>query len=126
MPKTDSLLVLLLIGLTIAFTVAGQLLLKSATQELGQVSMRPQDIGAVLLDISRYWKVIAGLAAGVIAAFCWLGALSRSNISFAYPFMGLAIVLVLALSPLLFGEDVPWTRWVGVGIVCVGVWVAAQ
>ena len=40
----------------------------------------------------------------------------------AYPFMALAIVLVLALSPLVFGEQVPVIRWFGVLIVCIGLW----
>jgi uncharacterized membrane protein len=43
----------------------------------------------------------------------------------AYPFMALAIVLVLALSGALFGEIVPLNRWMGVAIVCVGLVVAA-
>jgi uncharacterized membrane protein len=40
--------------------------------------------------------------------------------------MGLAIVLVLALTPLVFGERVPLTRWLGVLVVCVGLWIASR
>jgi drug/metabolite transporter (DMT)-like permease len=126
MPKTDSWVVYLLIALTILFTITGQLLIKSATQQLGQIPTRVDELVPFALGVYRYWKVIAGLGCGIIASFCWLGAVSRSNISFAYPFMGLAIVLVLLLSPLFFGETVPWTRWLGVGVVCLGIWIAAQ
>lgn len=127
MLKTEnSWIVYGLIALTILFTISGQLLIKSATRDLGQIPTEWHELVAFVSNVYRYWKVLAGLAAGVLASFCWLGAVSRSNISFAYPFMGLAIVLVLLLSPLLFGETVPWTRWLGVVIVCIGIWLAAQ
>jgi drug/metabolite transporter (DMT)-like permease len=71
-------------------------------------------------------KVILGLTSAVVAAVAWTMAVSRSELSIAYPFMGLAIVLVLALSPICFGESIPWTRWCGVIIVCVGIWLTAQ
>jgi drug/metabolite transporter (DMT)-like permease len=69
---------------------------------------------------------LAGLFFAVIASIMWMNALSLSDISFAYPFMALAIVLVLALSPLVFKEFVPWTRWLGVIVVCIGLWIASR
>jgi len=111
---------------TILLTVSGQLLIKSATIDLGVFPAQADQVLPFVFRAYQNWKVLAGLAAAVLASVCWLGAVSRSNISFAYPFMGLAIVLVLVLSPLAFGENVPWTRWLGVIIVCLGIWVAAQ
>ncbi len=119
-------MVYFLIGGTIFFTVIGQLLLKRATLELGLAPTQAAEIAAYLVRAFLNWQVLGGLASAVLAAALWLGAVSRSNISFAYPFMGLAIVLVLTLSPFLFGEQIPWNRWLGVLIVCVGIWVAAQ
>ncbi|MDQ3707333.1 MAG: hypothetical protein M3437_19325 [Chloroflexota bacterium] len=115
----------LLIFATIVFTVAGQLLVKAGMHEVGAL---PKETGAILgfaLQTLINAKVIAGLSLAVIAALCWTGAVSLSDLSFAYPFMALAIVLVLALSGYFFGEVVPLARWLGVGIVCVGLVVAA-
>jgi drug/metabolite transporter (DMT)-like permease len=39
--------------------------------------------------------------------------------------MGLSLILVLLFSSLLFGEVVPWNRWAGVVIVCIGLAVAS-
>jgi drug/metabolite transporter (DMT)-like permease len=72
------------------------------------------------------FKVISGLVLAFLAALAWIGTLSISDISFAYPFMGLAIVLVLTLSGLLFGEPLPITRWIGVAIVCLGLIIVAR
>lgn len=40
-------------------------------------------------------------------ALAWIDTVSLNDISFAYPFMGLVIVLVLVLVPAMFGESVP-------------------
>ena len=114
------------IGLTILFTVCGQLLVKSAAFEFGPF---PKDLTMLFQFLIRAFtniKLLAGLFSAVIASIMWMSALSLTDISFAYPFMGLAIVLVLALSPLLFKEIVPWTRWLGVAVVCVGLWIASR
>ena len=118
--------VYLFICLTILFTVFGQLLVKSASAEFGQLPGRLSEVLPFLIRAFTNIKLLAGLGSAVIASIMWMIALSMSDISFAYPFMGLAIVLVLALSPLIFKEVVPWTRWLGVLIVCLGLWITSK
>ena len=118
-------IVYLLIGFTIILTVCGQLFVKSAALEFGAIPTNVRQVLPFILRAFMNIKLITGLGLAFLAAITWIGAISRSDISFAYPFMGLAIVLVLALAPLLFNEPVPWTRWLGVLIVCLGLWIAA-
>ncbi len=122
----ESPMAVLFILLTIVFTVVGQLLVKQGMREvsasLTQGTGLTQLLGSALTNL----KVILGLGSAVIAALSWMVALSHSDLSFAYPFMVLPIVLVLALSGTLLGEVVPITRWLGVGIVCVGLLIAAR
>ena len=111
---------------TIVFTVVGQLLVK---QGMLQVNLSPTHISVIpafILQTFTNARVVIGLICAVLAAISWTAALSRSDISFAYPFMGLAIVLVLALSGYCFGERLPASRWIGVLIVCFGLWIAAR
>ena len=70
--------------------------------------------------------ILLGLLCAFIAAATWTLAISRTELSFAYPFTGLGIVFTLLFSSLLFGERVPPQRWAGVAIVCFGLWVAAK
>lgn len=114
------------IALTILFTVCGQLLVKSASGTFGQVPGKFSEVIPFLVRAFSNIRLLAGLGCAVIASIMWMTALSMSDISFAYPFMGLAIVLVLALSPIIFKEAVPWTRWVGVAIVCIGLWISSR
>ena len=119
-------MVFILIGATIALTVAGQLLLKAGLVEVG---IWPQDLReapSFLFRSLMHPKVAGGLVLAFLAALTWIGAVSLSTISFAYPFMSLAIVLTLALSGPLFGEQIPLSRWAGVALVCIGLLVASR
>lgn len=118
--------VYIFIALTIIFTVCGQLLVKSASGAFGQVPGKLSEVVPFLIRAFSNIKLIAGLGCAVIASIMWMIALSIADISFAYPFMGLNIVLVLALSPIVFNEAIPWTRWLGVLIVCLGLLVASR
>ena len=116
----------LFILLTVFFTVGGQLLVKYGMLQVGasptEMAAWPQFLWRTLTNPG----IVGGLACAVLAAVSWMAVLSRSELSFAYPFMTLAIVLVMVLSGLLFGERVSVVRWLGVGIVCLGLVVAAR
>jgi drug/metabolite transporter (DMT)-like permease len=116
----------LLIAATIGLTVAGQLLVKAGMIEVGSFPGQLDQAWSFMFNTLTNVKVLLGLTSAVLAALCWTAAVSVSDISFAYPFIALAIVLVLALSGLVFRESVPIARWMGVAIVCVGLVVAAR
>lgn len=120
------MLVYAFIAGTILFTVLGQLSLKAGMIEVGAVPSDAKALVPFLWAAFTNWKVVFGLASAVMAAILWMGAVSRSDISFAYPFMALAIVLVLALSGVVFGEQVSLGRWLGVLVVCLGLVIAAR
>ena len=117
---------LLCILLTILFTVAGQLLVKKGMMEVGGSPSQLVRLPRFLFSAFTNGSVLAGLGCAFLAAVTWTLAVSRTALSFAYPFMGLAIVLTLALSGLFFGEKVPAQRWIGVALVCLGIFVAAR
>lgn len=123
---TRSYAALLSIAITVLCTVFGQLLIKKGMLEIGAAPGRTAMLPDFLWRTFTNYKVLLGLAAAVVAAVSWTVAVSRSDLSFAYPFMGLAIVLVLAISPAMFGESVSLMRWVGVLVVCVGLWLSAR
>jgi drug/metabolite transporter (DMT)-like permease len=60
----------------------------------------------------------------VIYAFSvlfWLVGLSRVPLSYAYPFLSLSYVVILAASYFVLGEQVSVLRLAGVGLICGGV-----
>jgi multidrug transporter EmrE-like cation transporter len=117
---------LLFIFLTIAFTVAGQILVKQGMLEVGANPSQLSQFPGFLWRALTNPYVFLGFGSAFAASLTWIVAISRSELSFAYPFMGLPIVTVLTLSPIIFGETVPLTRWMGTVIVCVGIWIATR
>jgi undecaprenyl phosphate-alpha-L-ara4N flippase subunit ArnE len=53
--------------------------------------------------------------------FFWLYALARIDLSLAYPTVSSSYIVIAVASLLLFNEKIPPTRWVGMGIIIVGI-----
>jgi multidrug transporter EmrE-like cation transporter len=112
--------------LTVLLTVAGQLMVKRGMLQVGsspeQLNLVPGFVYRAMTNPS----VVIGMGCAVGAAISWTIAIARADLSFAYPFMALSIVLVLALSGLLFDEVVSFQRWIGVAVVCLGLVLASR
>ena len=57
--------------------------------------------------------VLSGFISAVLASVAWIGAISKFELSYAYPFMSLSFVLVVVLSLFFFGENINWFKIVG-------------
>ncbi|HLI33945.1 MAG TPA: EamA family transporter [Terriglobia bacterium] len=57
----------------------------------------------------------------VIATGLWLVALSRIEISYAFPLLSSSYVLVAVLSKWLLNESVSASRWLAMVVICAGV-----
>jgi len=106
--------------LTIAFTVYGQLIIKYEINQFDSIPTGPE-LAPFLLQFAFRPLVMSGLFSAVLASFAWMAALSRFDLSFAYPFMSLNFLVVVALSVVLFGEAVNVYKISGLALVCVGV-----
>jgi multidrug transporter EmrE-like cation transporter len=53
-------------------------------------------------------------------------ALSRVDLSFAYPFLSISYILVLIAGYFVFGETVNASRMVGVALICGGTFFIAR
>lgn len=78
----------LLVATTIVLTVYGQLIIKWRVGEAGDF---PEATGAKLTFLLRLasspW-VISVFAAAAVAALCWMAAMTKLELSRAYPFVG--------------------------------------
>ncbi len=70
--------------------------------------------------------VILGMGLHFLALAVWLYALSRVDVSYAYPFIALGFVLVLAYSHFFLHEGVNSWRLMGVLLICGGVALVAR
>ncbi|MET0264790.1 MAG: EamA family transporter [Duganella sp.] len=111
---------------TIALTVFGQIAIK---WQVAQAGALPESGGDKLTFLMRLlfnpW-IIAAFFAAFLASVTWMGAMTKFELSHAYPFMSMNFVVVLALSAWLFHEPLSMTRLAGLFLICLGTYVAAQ
>ncbi len=105
---------------TTLLMVTGQMLFK-----LGSAGKDFSSPAAILKVIFTPYILLAlSLYAGTTVL--WMYILSRAPLSKVYPIQSLAFGLVLILSALFLRESVPLNRWIGVGIILIGVFVATM
>jgi len=111
---------------TVVLTVYGQIVIKWKVVDAGSFPDTWQErawfLGRLLLNP---W-VMSSLAAALLAALSWMVAMTKLDLSHAYPFVSLSFVLVLLLSGLIFNEPVSWYKVLGVGLIVCGVAIGSQ
>jgi len=107
--------------------IGGQLTLKMGMTSVGQINgdtlVQPL---AMALRVLTTPMVVAGLGLYVFGAVAWLTVLSRVPLSFAYPILALSYAITPLLAWFLLGESVPSIRWLGVGVICLGVFFVSR
>lgn len=100
--------------------VVAQLFIKKGLVSMGSLDFSGQLVGSYLkILVSPF--VLFGLALYFLGVFFWLYALSKLELSLAFPFVSLSYVLVVLFSWLALGESISYLRWIGVFVICFGV-----
>lgn len=81
-----------------------------------------QFIGALLINP---W-VLSGIVSTFLAGVSWMLALTKFQISYAYPFTSLVYLLVLLSGIILFRDGASIGRIVGTSVVMAGVLIIAK
>ena len=111
---------------TVAFTVYSQLIMRWQVSLAGglptDTSGKVMFVGALLL---KPW-VITGMAASFFAGVSWMLAMTKFEVSYAFPFVSVTYVLILISSAVLFNETMNSPKIVGTLIIMVGLVVLAR
>lgn len=107
--------------ITIILTSYAQLIIKWQVVKMGHVPLTLQDKIYFLIKIIINPWVISGFIAIFIGAICWLLAMSKLQLSYIYPFIGLTIVMVMMASAFLFKENVSTIQIFGSTLVILGL-----
>ncbi len=70
---------------------------------------------------SASWPIVAGLACYVVSVGVWIVALSRVDVSLAYPMLSLGYVVNALAARWLFGEALGAMHWAGMLLILGGV-----
>lgn len=105
-----------LVCLQTLFLSGGQVLLKVAMKGLPKFSWTWGYMKALLTD---WWFLGVGATFGV-ATVLWMYILKHYPFSQAYPMTALSYVFGMIAAIVVFGEQVPALRWVGVLLIVAG------
>ena len=111
---------------TILLTVYGQIVIK---WQVGLAGAVPGDLlgkAAFLWSFALRPWVMSSLVAAVAAFLCWVMAMSRFEIGYAYPFTSMAFLIVMLLGVVLFGETLSTTRVMGTVLIVAGIIVLSR
>ena len=115
---------LILVG--VATNAAAQLFLKAGTNAVGRFAFTADNIVPVGTRLAFEPTILAGMACYVVSLVVWILALSRVEVSIAYPMVSLGYVVNAVAAWYLFGESLTAMRMAGIGFIIVGVFVIAR
>lgn len=95
----------------------GQILFKKAAAGFSE----PMTLQSVVYN---GWLIVAVALYG-LTTLGWVWILRHAPLHLAYPFMGLAFLIVPTLSWLLLGEPLSWRTFAGGALILIGVAIAS-
>ena len=110
------------IFLSIFFAVISQLIIKWKMSSCDLTHM--QTIGekfffAASMLLNPY--IILSILFTLLSGLSWMIAMTKFDISYAYPFTALGYVFILLFSVVLFQESLNWYKTIGVIFIIVGI-----
>ena len=118
---------ILLILISISFVIVGQVCLKLGMSNMGELSFGGlSEVASFLGKVATTPLIIFGFFLYVVASMIWLVVLSRVDLSFALPMMALSYVGVLVIAHFFLNENVTPLRWLGVSVICLGVFLLSR
>ena len=115
-----------LILFTVLTNAAAQLMLKRGMTGVGTLDVAGDGLISTVFKVVFNPFVFAGLATFVVSMASHLVVLSKVQISYAYPFLSLAYVVVAAYAYFVFNEDMNAARIAGIAFIVLGTIFIAQ
>jgi drug/metabolite transporter (DMT)-like permease len=109
----------------VLLNAVAQLLLKAGASAVGPIAGW-DGLRTAAPALALHPGVLLGLLCYAVSVVVWIVALSRVDVSIAYPMLSVGYVVNALLAMWLFGEDVSLQRWLGIGVILIGVTLVAR
>jgi len=117
-------LALILTG--VLLNAAAQLLLKAGSRAITGIAFNLGNAGTLFERMALNPPILAGLTCYAISVVVWVLALSRVEVSVAYPMLSIGYVVNALAAWMLFAESLSASRMAGIGVIIVGCWLVAR
>ena len=105
----------------VLLNAGAQLLLKAGTNAVGVFEFSRDNIVPIGWKLATEPHIVGGLCCYVISVVVWVMALSRVEVSIAYPLLSVGYVVNALAAWYLFGEALTPMRLIGIGVIIIGV-----
>ena len=119
-----SIINFLIIVIGVSLNAAGQLFLKSGANLIGPITINSNIATTLIASINTY--IIFGLLCYVLSVLAWIVALTRVDVSIAYPMLSLGYVIVTIAAWFLFNEPISAVKILALSIIIFGIVLLAN
>ena len=110
----------------VLLNAAAQLLLKAGTNAVGTFQFSMENVVPIGWKLATQPHIVGGLGCYVISVVVWVMALSRVEVSIAYPMLSIGYVVNALAAWYLLGEAVSGMRFAGIFVIIIGVVMVAR
>lgn len=110
----------------VLLNAGAQLLLKAGTNAVGVFEFSSNNVLPIGMKLATEPHIVGGIGCYVISVVVWILALSRIEVSIAYPLLSIGYVVNALAAWYLFGEAVTPLRITGIGVIILGVYLVAR
>ena len=115
-----------LILLGVLLNATAQLCLKQGMRQVGHFAFTLENLAPIGFKVGLNPFVFAGLVCYVVSVVVWLLALSRVEVSYAYPLLSVGYIVTAFAGQYFFSEALGPMRWAGIIVICVGVYLITR
>jgi multidrug transporter EmrE-like cation transporter len=116
---------LMIVMFGVLLNAVAQLLLKAGAGSVGPIAGW-DGLRTAAPALALHPGVVAGVLCYALSVVIWIVALSRIDVSIAYPMLSVGYVVNALLAMFLFGEAVSFQRWLGIAVILIGVTLVAR
>jgi len=115
-----------LIFIGVMLNVAAQLLIKAGTNSIGYFEFSQNNILPIGWKLATEPHIISAIACYALSVVIWILALSRVQVSIAYPLLSMGYVVNAAAAWWFFNEAFNPAKVVGIGVIILGVIIISR
>ena len=110
----------------VLLNAVAQLALKASVSDTGIINLDMQSLLSSAGSLATNLWLWLGLICYAISVVVWILALSRVDVSIAYPMLSIGYIVNAVAASQLFNEPMGLGKVIGIGIIMLGVYVLAR
>ncbi len=103
-----------------------QILLKRGVMFFNNTHVSAANLLKLYWNAATNYYVLGGLLCYGISVLTWMFVLSKTEVSYSYPFLSIGYILSAIAGYYFFQEHISFTRIFGITIICIGVIIIAR